>query len=462
MNAPSSPASSSQGRRWLRRGLIVLIAAGLLHLLTGYLLESRLDAVRSQYQGSSLALADYLPASPPLAAGAPNGYDSLEAAVVLLEGQGVFRPRFGTTPPAHPELQKIADRFRKSGGSGHDLTAAELEGFRATLAKSQSALAILDQAFRDAPEARFSTNLEGVPAEIEIPNLLATLRVSALLRARAEIAWREGRADDAWSDAKNIYRLAYWNATAMNTLIGGLVARANANHADHLVQELLGAAPATAARRAEALAEARRLEPGPLFAKLFAAEKAAMFASLLDPRLKTENIGSQLPRFLVGWKPWLHYNAARYLEWTVAADALCSEPFYQQKNLRGQLEAQRLPDWLEPAATLAFNCADVADKRDLWRASLDQLEIALALESYREARGSYPASLAEACAELDRKLDPFSGKSYRYLPQSSGYRLYSLAANGQDDGGEAGRGDNGQSDPQKGDWVWQVVKQEAN
>ncbi len=68
------------------------------------------------------------------------------------------------------------------------------------------------------------------------------------------------------------------------------------------------------------------------------------------------------------------------------------------------------------------------------QARLRVLNAALALESARKRTGSYPAGLS-ACVHGDMLTDPFSGSPLVYGRTGSGYRLYSVGPNGEDDGG---------------------------
>ena len=63
----------------------------------------------------------------------------------------------------------------------------------------------------------------------------------------------------------------------------------------------------------------------------------------------------------------------------------------------------------------------------------------LAIDEYRLERGHLPESLAELVPRYlpSIPLDPFSGQPLVYRQRSDGYLLYSVGANGVDDGGVA-------------------------
>jgi len=82
-----------------------------------------------------------------------------------------------------------------------------------------------------------------------------------------------------------------------------------------------------------------------------------------------------------------------------------------------------------------------------------------AVHAYRTARGSYPATLAEACSLLGREapLDPYTGKALLYRRTAGGFVLYSVGENLVDDGGKPSRSKS--SDKKDGDLVWSSTPQ---
>ncbi len=76
-------------------------------------------------------------------------------------------------------------------------------------------------------------------------------------------------------------------------------------------------------------------------------------------------------------------------------------------------------------------------KRDQAISMLDELRIVLDLKMHWREHGSYPATLDELRATLDRELptDPCSGEAYRYERRGEGFLLYGFGRNMQDDGG---------------------------
>jgi hypothetical protein len=84
----------------------------------------------------------------------------------------------------------------------------------------------------------------------------------------------------------------------------------------------------------------------------------------------------------------------------------------------------------------------------------DHARIALALESHRMERGSYPGAL-DALADSGNNLnftDPITNEPYRYrLLEDGSYLLYSVGLNRTDEGGLL------KKDLRQGDWVWRLA-----
>ena len=92
-----------------------------------------------------------------------------------------------------------------------------------------------------------------------------------------------------------------------------------------------------------------------------------------------------------------------------------------------------------------------------FRAHLDLARAALAIERYRLARGTVPGELDELVPEYLQEvpLDPFDGQPIRYRRTESGYMLYTVLEDGQDNGG-LGRGDVNRGEPH--DWPFTVTR----
>ena len=95
---------------------------------------------------------------------------------------------------------------------------------------------------------------------------------------------------------------------------------------------------------------------------------------------------------------------------------------------------------------------DLSQRATYQHARMRMAVLACALERFRLAHGKYPATLVDLVPEFTATLpvDPCGGSSFHYrLSEKSGYVIYSVGTDGQDDGGT---GEN--LHHTKGDWWW--------
>lgn len=111
-------------------------------------------------------------------------------------------------------------------------------------------------------------------------------------------------------------------------------------------------------------------------------------------------------------------------------------------------------------ARLLFPALEPAAKNFTYgQASLDLARIAIALERFRLARGSFPDSLEQLAPQILENIphDIIKGGPLKYRRQTDGnFVLYSIGWNETDDGGTVvfTKGDGPAVDSNKGDWVW--------
>ena len=98
---------------------------------------------------------------------------------------------------------------------------------------------------------------------------------------------------------------------------------------------------------------------------------------------------------------------------------------------RSKLLSGIMSNLLLPAITAVMNSQDRAN------ATLELTRIAAALAVFKAEHGSYPAKLIELVPAVVATLpvDPFTDKPFRYVRTDTGYVLYSVGENGDDDGG---------------------------
>ncbi len=82
--------------------------------------------------------------------------------------------------------------------------------------------------------------------------------------------------------------------------------------------------------------------------------------------------------------------------------------------------------------------SSAADAEDRGAMQFDLDRLAFALAAYHADHGTYPAQLADLAPKYaaDVPKDIFSAAELHYRPEGGGYLLYSVGANGKDDGGK--------------------------
>lgn len=210
--------------------------------------------------------------------------------------------------------------------------------------------------------------------------------------------------------------------------------------------------------RTRLLEEARRVDPPALFAHVLAAERAAKVSTALDAR-NQETLGEAfgVPNLAFLTRPWVRLNLAVYIESVTPTLELCALPSHRQGDSRARIRELAPPYWAFGARILMWDYLDLSRKRDAWVATLDHLELALHLEEVRKEDGEYPESLDELGLSF---VDPFSGEAYHYRKEGDGYALWSVFADGRDDGGKPQPvNEKGRHDPMAPrDLVWRVVR----
>ncbi len=453
------PAKASKPRHFLR---IFLIACGLVlaaHLLLGVWADLRLKKTRQAHTQGSLEFADYIPSDLP--EGVVNGTDYEQAAALVMSGQGATQPPYmGKTDPG---VFKIYERFQTLAVDRKAPSSDDLEVFRRQIERQSLALAILDEGIARTDDARYLTDWQVVPYQIEIPNLLVRLHMSTLIRARGEVALAEGRMDDAWNDAFAVQRMAVWTYRSLPTLINALIARAIAQHGFLLVERLLAGPAVDEPIRQRVLAEAEKIPWSDHMSTLLNAEVTAAFSTVVDPRTQPETFEDmqagtnglgRFQRLLMSSMTWRKLNAAAYLQWAEGYFGLCKRPSHQLP-LSATAFTDGLPSSFWGIARLgAFDCTTVSHKRDLAVASVDLFRIALELQKELETEGGYP----QTSAGLSRLKDPFTQRPYGYaLQPDGGYKLWSASINFEDeDGLLPPASEKGSPDYERGDLVWWV------
>lgn len=197
-----------------------------------------------------------------------------------------------------------------------------------------------------------------------------------------------------------------------------------------------------------------------------------MMAMSGEPRNETPLLVNTFLRFITSG--WLYQNMLtinRFYDSTVfsATDpaALRTLP------ARFEAEAARLRESVFPrhfgipvlnpykvlAGIMLPALGGVATKSFYAQVSTDEGLIACALERYRLSNGKYPDTLESLVPSFVKTLpkDAVTGEPLHYrLKDDGSFLLYSVGADGKDDGGKVVTRQSGAVDTTQGDWVWSL------
>ncbi|HUW59994.1 MAG TPA: hypothetical protein VMZ06_03225 [Candidatus Bathyarchaeia archaeon] len=126
------------------------------------------------------------------------------------------------------------------------------------------------------------------------------------------------------------------------------------------------------------------------------------------------------------------------------AAPLFDAPFYKFDN--AAFEKLAATNVISGQLMGAYRRLPEADART--RMQRNAIRLVAAIEAYHHENGAYPQSLDALAPSVLPEVpkDPFTGSSFNYARQPGGYRLYSVGANMQDDGGRGNPWDFKQDD----------------
>jgi hypothetical protein len=148
--------------------------------------------------------------------------------------------------------------------------------------------------------------------------------------------------------------------------------------------------------------------------------------------------------------PIRRLDRAFYLEGMYRSTRAMSEPYHRAPGLT-------LDDPPRYAILTAMVLPQMTNARLRMESALAEIRVArvaFALEAFRDARGAYPAALAELAPDFIVELpeDPFSGAALVYARDGERFTLYSVGPDGLDDGGRPD--ENGNPIRYRGDIPW--------
>ena len=301
--------------------------------------------------------------------------------------------------------------------------------------------------------------------EILLPGLQGKRTAVRALNRRSMMLLGEGQLEESWEDLNACYRLGRHVENGI-TLIHLFIGYAVENMANECVYQLLESEDLDAELARNILSEYLSLTEMPEMLNVFA-EYERLY--VLDTMSHLQHMGREafiefdLPYipFCVDWNVGMVDANALYDLIGAAAKAprgLTRDRALQKvqdrfglidnsvsisnmranniatmfgRDKRSLLIGREIMQSLLPS----FGSMDNAEKKHLTQRSLTQL--AIALKVYQIEQGDYPESLDKLVPDILPKLpvDSYQLKPYVYRKTEDGYLLYSVGANGLDDGG---------------------------
>lgn len=332
------------------------------------------------------------------------------------------------------------------------------------------------------PDSRFPISYDmQPPAAILLPHLAGLKRAAQVLQLRAIAELQNGQSDKALADVKLMLRLSD-SIRAEPFLISHLVRIAIVNLALQPVWEGLVAREWSDTQLAELDAALRQVD-------LLADYHMAMRGELMlceigdieylrhypeqTPEMAGENGDVAGPR-IVQWTIWRAIPNG----WFYQNELSCAHPMLEyylpladvnHRMVRpGDVRRAdstvtsklRHPNPYNLFARLVLPALGSAVKRSAYgQQSVDLARVAIALERYRLAHGTYPESLDALVPQFLAQLphDIINGQPLHYRQAPDGqFVLYSVGWNETDDGGVVvlNKGSSSSVDINQGDWVW--------
>jgi hypothetical protein len=300
-------------------------------------------------------------------------------------------------------------------------------------------------------------------AEVQLPHLTHCRAISRILAAKARLEAERGISKEAWETLV----IGFKHAEGLRTepwLISQLVRLAQDGLMLDALEKICRIAPVDEAKARELDAFLMEIEdPAPLVKSMdcervvfgdwvfrkIKKEPEAFFAFFsyeyifFDPPTYISVLGH-----LLAYSPLLPGDEARYIERLHAFARLMPLPYWKARSELEGMEEQATPKGFIVARNIEQSLGPVVRKGACAQAKCRLARIALATLLWKQSKGVYPVSLSDI--PIGNLEDPFTGKPFIYRTEEKGFVLYSIGANGKDDGGKVSKFSD------EGDIVWRM------
>jgi hypothetical protein len=402
--------------------VFIVIHSGF-NLYTSILLNRELAAIRGK--GEPITLTELAPPAVP---------DSQNAALLYQQAKASLK------------LTEAENKLLNSGE--YQVTPNYFRVMEAALNKNRQSIDLLKRA-ATLPFCRFEYDWSGDPLRITFPHFGSIRHMAKLLVTQTSIDIKRGDTVSALECVRALYGMSY-HLSHEQFYIGYLVALAIENLANGSLDELLN-------KQAISVTEAKAFQKSLPVIDWQKSLKQVLYGE----RASTNSIFSRVG-YKVIWEATPEKGGAVALKNSAySALSFISRPLLKLDQVNSLRFWQQTFDSLEsmPSDTKEVKRLDEAIKnapryavltrllmpsfntsrslRDKAEVVSRQREIALALASYRTAKGSYPANLKqlESCWGQPLPSDLFGAKPFAYRLDKDDYLLYSVGPNLKDDKG---------------------------
>ena len=397
---------------------IVLVSFCLWRALQAHDIHSRLQAIRAAGYPATLAELDaYYPAVP----AAENAAMALAPAFAALRND----------PDAHSN--EFIELIRSSRYSS--LAPEKKQLVDRCLEINSHTLAVMAKAIR-LPHARYPVDFSLGP-ETLLPHLDSLRDLAAICRARAEQAIASGRPAEADEWTIDIFGLAR-TLEAEPILISYLVRDGIIRTGVRTLETRLNAGELTAGEFAGLQTELTNCDLPQGLARALAGERALTAPFIEDP--SAFNHTASPVWAIVRTTGFLDRDLQYYLQAMSTNIALAGLP--PPQNLGMIPIAEKMAEnarkgWYYMSSMILPGVTWITLHEAESDANLRLAQTAIALEQFRLAEGRLPEHLAELAPQFLPAVpaDPFDGQPLRYHRLDTGYVVYSVGRDKQDDGG---------------------------
>lgn len=419
-------------KRWWKRFAIgvaivvalALIANGVMAWWTEHRLQTRIAAIRAA--GDPASIADLAPEPIP---------DDENAAAILKR----LKPQLAAFSKDQARFydSALGKVYSEAENRGEPATEEQIAAIREIIEKYpelEAGIAAAAQCQKYGSQMDFSLDHEKF-LDVFLKDGMDVRTAARFAHWRAKLLMHDVKSQEAVDQGIHLLRLARLHESEP-LLFAFLVNVAVRSITTEMLYDALATGPITAEQHAQLDRELALCDDPQQFVKALKTERAfsasvTMENGLFPSQAQVNPIWVRM----VGWPvKSLYVNALESFDGQLTLAARPWHEVYGRKGTAGEVRGKSgfgiLADLLQPA----IQAGHTANARDL--AMLRALRIFNALTEFRDEHGREASGLEELALPKEAMIDPFSGEPLKLKHTDEGWVVYSVMANGVDDGGD--------------------------